>query len=74
MEQFLTEIKQLFGWLQTEIFKVGETSITYGSIFRVILILVVTYIFFALVTKMPSDALPAIANPWRNHRYMRSHA
>jgi len=44
MDAFLAEIKHLFGWLSTELFKVGETPITYGAIFRVILILLVTYI------------------------------
>lgn len=44
MEQFLAEVSQLFGWLETELFKVGETAITYGSVFRVVVILIVTYI------------------------------
>lgn len=44
MEQFLTEVSQLFGWLETELFKVGETVITYGSVFRVVVILIVAYI------------------------------
>ncbi|RUO61640.1 mechanosensitive ion channel family protein [Pseudidiomarina marina] len=58
MEQFLAETKHLFGWLQTELVKVGETSITYGSIFRVVLILVVTYIFSRLL----QNALRRIAS------------
>lgn len=49
MEQILAEVQHLFGWLQTELFKVGETSITYGSIFRVVMILIITYIFSRLL-------------------------
>lgn len=49
MEQFLTEISQLFSWLETELFKVGETAITYGSVFRIVVILIITYIVSRLL-------------------------
>lgn len=57
MEQLIADTKHLFGWLQTELFKVGETSITYGSIFRVVIILIVTY----MTSRLLQNALRRIA-------------
>ncbi|OZB06153.1 MAG: hypothetical protein B7X54_03235 [Idiomarina sp. 34-48-12] len=58
MEQLIAETKHLFGWLQTELFKIGETSITYGSIFRVVIILIVSYI----TSRLLQNALRRIAS------------
>lgn len=49
MEQFLAQVSQLFSWLETELFKVGETAITYGALFRVMTILIATYIVSRLL-------------------------
>lgn len=49
MEQIAAELRHLFSWLNTELFKVGETAITYGSIFRVLIILLVTYVLSRVI-------------------------
>lgn len=49
MNEFLTSLKQAFEWLNTELFAVGETAITYGSVFRFIAILFVAWIVSRLL-------------------------
>ncbi|WP_417659742.1 mechanosensitive ion channel family protein [Pseudidiomarina sp.] len=58
MDEFLAEVRQLFSWLNTELFKVGETAITYGSFFRVLIILIVTYI----ISRVLQNALRRFAS------------
>ncbi|MDX1705811.1 mechanosensitive ion channel family protein [Pseudidiomarina sp.] len=45
----LASAKSAFGWLETELFSAGETAVTYGSIVKFLLIVIVTYIVSRLI-------------------------
>ncbi len=53
MEETLNNLlesgKAAFSWLETELFSAGETAVTYGSIVKFLLIVVVTYIASRLI-------------------------
>ncbi len=47
----VTSIKEAFHWLNSELFSVGETPVTYGTILRFIVILIAAWIVSRLVQK-----------------------
>ncbi|MGQ4276361.1 mechanosensitive ion channel family protein [Pseudidiomarina sp. E22-M8] len=47
----ITTIKEAFNWLNSEIFSVGETAVTYGSVVRFLLILVAAWILSFVLQK-----------------------
>ncbi|RUO61954.1 potassium transporter KefA [Pseudidiomarina insulisalsae] len=49
MDQVVTAISEAFRWLEKEIFTVGETAITYGSIFRFVAIIIAALIISRVV-------------------------
>lgn len=51
LKNLLESGKAAFSWLETELFTAGETAVTYGSIVKFLLIVVVTYIVSRLVQK-----------------------
>lgn len=46
---FTTSLNEAFAWLGTELFQIGDASITYGVIFRALLLLVAAYIVSRVV-------------------------
>lgn len=55
---FFDQIKAAFKWLDVELFSVGETAVTYGSVVRVVLIVIATYI----ISRLIQNALQRYAN------------
>ncbi len=51
IDTMVSAISEAFNWLENELFSVGETAITYGSVFRFLAILVATYIVSLVVQK-----------------------
>lgn len=47
--RFITAVNEAFTWLGTELFKIGEASITYGVVFRALLLLLAAYVVSRLV-------------------------
>jgi len=58
MEQLLNQISSFFHWFEHEIFTVGETAITYGSVARLLFILIITYV----VSRVLQNALRRFAS------------
>lgn len=51
MDAFLQSLRATFSWLNTELFKVGETAVTYSSVLTFVVIIVVAYVVSRLVQK-----------------------
>ncbi|RUO54950.1 hypothetical protein CWI69_00855 [Pseudidiomarina halophila] len=47
----LTTIREAFHWLNSELFSVGETAVTYGSVLRFVVILVAAWIVSVILQK-----------------------
>ncbi|RUO71556.1 potassium transporter KefA [Pseudidiomarina salinarum] len=45
----MASAKSAFSWLETELFSAGETAVTYGSIVKFLIIVIVTYIASRLI-------------------------
>jgi small-conductance mechanosensitive channel len=51
IDSVVSTVAEAFHWLEKELFSVGETVITYGSVFRFVAILFATYIISVLIQK-----------------------
>ncbi|PTB83168.1 hypothetical protein C9986_00825 [Pseudidiomarina aestuarii] len=51
MDAFLQSVRAAFSWLDTELFKVGETAVTYSSVLTFIVIVMVAYVISRIVQK-----------------------
>lgn len=58
MDSVWQSLSAAFSWLDTELFKVGETSVTYSSILTFVVIVIVAYI----VSRIIQNALSRIAH------------
>ncbi len=58
MEAFLAEVSSFFSWFQHELFTLGNTSITSGSVLRVLAIVIATYI----ISRVVQNAFRRFAN------------
>lgn len=51
MDAFLQSVRATFSWLDTELFSVGETAVTYSSVLTFVVIIIVAYVVSRLVQK-----------------------
>lgn len=51
IDSVVSTVSGAFHWLEKELFSVGETAITYGSVLRFLAILVATYVISVLIQK-----------------------